>query len=42
VDDELRQVVASRPNAGAYRLDVVAGQVVERALAVTYLLESNQ
>ena len=42
VDGELQQVVTSRPNARAYRLSVEAGQVVERALKVKYLLESEQ
>lgn len=37
VDGELRRVVTSRPTAGAYRLEIVTGQVVERALDATYL-----
>jgi peptidase E len=41
VDGELRQVVTSRPNARAYRLDMVTGQVVERALDVSYLVKAD-
>lgn len=41
VDGELQQVVTSRPRAGAYRLEMVAGQVSERALEVNYLLKNN-
>ena len=42
VDGKLQRIVTSRPQARAYRLDVVAGQRVERVLDVNYLLKSNQ
>jgi dipeptidase E len=41
VNGELRQVVTSRPNAGAYRLEVRDGQVLEQALTVKYLLAAD-
>ena len=34
---ELAQVVASRPNARAYRLDAAEGRVIETRLATRYL-----
>jgi dipeptidase E len=36
-DGELVDVVASRPGADGYRVELVAGQVVERPLEATYL-----
>jgi dipeptidase E len=37
VGEELRRVVASRPTARGYRLDAVAGRVVEMQIATTFL-----
>jgi dipeptidase E len=37
LDEELRRVVASRPQALGYRLELTAGQVVETGLATAYL-----
>jgi dipeptidase E len=37
VDDGLHAVVSSRPNASAYRVELVAGQVAETALTTRYL-----
>ena len=37
--EELHRVVASRPAARGYRLDAVAGKVVEMQLATTYLAD---
>ena len=39
LDEELYRVVASRPAARGYRLDAVAGKVVEMQLATTYLAD---
>ncbi len=36
-DTRLERVVSSRPNGGAYRVEVVGEQVVENALSVSYL-----
>jgi dipeptidase E len=37
VGEELRRVVASRPEARGYRLDVAGRRVVEMRIATTYL-----
>jgi peptidase E len=41
VGEELRRVVASRPNARGYRLDATGERVVEMRLATTYLGEEG-
>ena len=41
VGDELRRVVASRPEARGYRLDAVGDRVVEMRIATTYLGASD-
>jgi peptidase E len=40
--EELSQVVASRPEARGYRLDVAGQRVVEMQIATTYLGEGNE
>lgn len=40
--EELSRVVASRPQASGYRLDVTGGRVVEMQIATTYLGDRDQ
>jgi hypothetical protein len=41
VDEHLKCVVTSRPEAKAYVVEVAAGRISERPMETTYLLEPN-